>query len=679
MKKVLVIDASLTVRMDLDEAFRAAGWDAVLCGSASAAREALRHSAPDALVLGVMLPDGNGLELLREMRSNARLSAVPVLLLASQEEVSAALEPLCVAPEAFLAKPYDKGDLLARAERLSAGPRLGPGATPVSTVLAVDDSLTYLNELAAQLRADGHTVLEARSGSEALQAVAAHTPDCVLLDMLMPGMSGQEVCCRIKQAPAWRSVAVIMLTGREDHEAIVESFNAGADDYVAKSSDWAVLKARLAAQLRRRHVEKETLRMQEALHRRELEIAEARATLAERARVEEELRAAKISAERAKAAAEDASRAKDHFLAVLSHELRTPLTPVLASLALLEREELPLRAQDRLELIHRNVQLQSRLIDDLLDVTRIVRGKVELDRRPIDLFTIIDRAADVCRPDIEARRLEFGIDYGRDRFVIEADAARLQQVFWNLIKNSIKFTPLGGCVGLRCRSEPGYAVIQVNDSGIGFAPEASERIFDAFAQAEASITRQFGGLGLGLAISKALVEMHGGTIAARSEGLNRGATFIVRLPAQLAGAASEPAPPAKKLEAAGRNKRRILLVEDHGDTAETMVSLLELFGHRVQRAGDVAAALTIAGQGEFDLLISDLGLPDGSGLDLIRKLRGRGLAFPAIALSGYGQEKDLAQSRSAGFQLHLVKPIEPAQLLEAIDAVYAPGSAARES
>jgi DNA-binding response OmpR family regulator len=669
VKNVLLLDASLTVRMDLDEAFCAAGWTTMPCDSVAAAREALRQAPVDAIVLDVVLSDGSGLDLLGELRANPVLARVPVLLLASEADLGDEMAQSRFAADEYVGKPYQRADVVRRAQRLVQAGAAPPDAAPAGFVLAVDDSPTYLNKLGVQLRGDGHEVIQAQSGREALEVLALRSPDCILLDMLMPEISGEELCRRIKDAPAWRSIPVIMLTGRDDEEAILESFNAGADDYVAKSSDFTVLRVRLNAQLRRRHLERAALNIQEELHRRDVEVAEARAAIAERTRVEEELRAAKISAERAKAAAEEANRAKDHFLAVLSHELRTPLTPVLAAVTLLKREQLPERAHERLDLIRRNVELQSRLIDDLLDVTRIVRGKVELDRRQIDLFTILERAAEVCRPDLDARRLEFGIDYGPHRYTLEADAARLQQVFWNLLKNAIKFTPLGGCVGLRCRSESGQVAVEVNDSGIGIEPGAIGRIFDAFAQAELSITRQFGGLGLGLAISKALVEMHGGTITARSDGVNKGATFTVRLPVVSAGAATEPAaePPAADVQA-GR-KLSILLVEDHGDTAETMVSLLEIFGHQVQRAGDVAAALNIAARGDFDLLISDLGLPDGSGLDLMRKLRSRGLLWPAIALSGYGQEKDLEQSRSAGFQVHLVKPVDISRLMEVIDGV----------
>jgi two-component system CheB/CheR fusion protein len=454
-----------------------------------------------------------------------------------------------------------------------------------------------------------------------------------------------------------------MLTGREDRAAIVDSLNAGADDYVSKSGDFEVLRARLNAQLRRRHFELEA-------HRKDLEVVEARAAITERQRVEEELRAANRAAERARAAAEDASRAKDHFLAILSHELRTPLTPVLAAVSLLQREPmLPERTRERLELIRRNVELQSRLIDDLLDLTRIVRGKVELDRRRIELCTILERAAEVCRPDIDARRLHFGIDYGPRPYVVEADVARLQQVFWNLLKNAIKFTPQGGCVGLRCRPDNGQVVVEVNDTGIGIDPAAIGRIFDAFAQAELSITRQFGGLGLGLAISKVLVEMHGGTLTAYSDGHDKGATFTVRLP--IIGAGLSAGATAASLHRSERFAPAldILLVEDHGDTIAMMVDVLEASGHRVQTAGDVAAALDITGRRRFDLVISDLGLPDRSGLDLMRMLRARGETLPAIALSGYGQEKDREQSRAAGFQMHLVKPIDGDQLIEAIAKV----------
>jgi two-component system CheB/CheR fusion protein len=390
-----------------------------------------------------------------------------------------------------------------------------------------------------------------------------------------------------------------------------------------------------------------------------------------RKRAEDELKSARISAEQAKTAAETANKAKDHFLAVLSHELRNPLNPVLATATMLRNDpRFDADTREQLEVICRNAELEARLIDDLLDITRIERGKVELERRPVELCTVIRRATEVCRPDIEARKLEFAVNIGPDApYLVDADAGRLQQVFWNLLKNAVKFTPVGGCVGVRCRRDgTDHVVTEIVDSGVGIEPHVLPRLFNAFEQAERSITRQFGGLGLGLAISKAMVELHGGSIEARSEGKGRGASFAVRLPLLKEHAAvgpdgtSSPAPwhvPPRAL--------RILLVEDHDDTARVMRRLLLAEGHAVESAGDIATALKLVdGESAFDLLLSDLGLPDGSGLDLIRTLRSKGLHLPAIALSGYGHDKDIQQSKAAGFVTHLTKPVSLPKLAEAI-------------
>ena len=311
-----------------------------------------------------------------------------------------------------------------------------------------------------------------------------------------------------------------------------------------------------------------------------------------------------------------------------------------------------------LEMVRRNVELESRLIDDLLDVSRIARGKIELSRRTALLSTVLQRAVEVCLPDIEARRLNFALDLGAcESFWVEADVARLQQVFWNLLKNAIKFTPHGGCVGIQCRADAECAVIEVTDSGIGIEPAALGRIFNAFEQAERSITQKFGGLGLGLAICQTLVELHGGTISAHSDGRNRGAMFRVRLPL-----AKPPQPPSTAATAPPKRAARplrILLVEDHGVTAEILAMVLAQDGHAVERAGDCATGLELASRDPFDLLISDVGLPDGSGHELLRELRRRGHPFPAIAMTGYGDEEDIRRSYEVGFAAHLTKPASP--------------------
>lgn len=390
----------------------------------------------------------------------------------------------------------------------------------------------------------------------------------------------------------------------------------------------------------------------------------------------DQLAGARRIAEQAKAAAEEASAAKDRFLAVLSHELRTPLTPVLASVSLLQRNSsFDDRTRQSLEMIRRNVELEARLIDDLLDLTRIARGKVELHRRPVDLGTVLERAVDVCRPDMEARGQHFAIEFDRDEpTLVDADVARLQQVFWNLLKNSIKFTPHGGCIALRVRREGNRVLSEVIDSGVGIESEALPRIFDAFAQADQAVTRRFGGLGLGLAISKSLVELHGGSIEAHSAGKDRGATFCVRLPLHAEDAATIDGPAGAKGRPPDPRSRalRVLLVEDHGDTAEMMRTLLEAEGHTVETAGDVAEGVAAAGRDRFDVLISDLGLPDGSGLDLIREIRARGFQLPAIALSGYGQEHDVRQSLAAGFAAHVVKPVDVDRLVGLLAGIVEP-------
>lgn len=393
---------------------------------------------------------------------------------------------------------------------------------------------------------------------------------------------------------------------------------------------------------------------------------------AELAHTNQALRSALGAAQEARGVAEEANKAKDHFLAVLSHELRTPLTPVLATVSMLQqRESFDADTLEHLEMVRRNVEMEARLIDDLLDVTRIAQGKVELDRRPVDLCTIIQRTAEVCLPDIEARELHFDIDWGERPHLVDADVARLQQVFWNLLKNAVKFTPLGGYVGVRCRRQGESVLVEVSDSGVGIEADVMPRLFKPFEQGERGTTRQFGGLGLGLTISKALVEIHGGSITAYSAGKGKGAIFKVLLPlASEPASALGPTPEADRTGAAAESRSlHILFVEDHGDTSRIMKELLKKKGHEVQTAADVATALSLAKSRKFDLLISDLGLPDGSGWDLMQELVASGHGLPAIAISGYGMAADVQKSHEAGFAEHLTKPLNVNSLLAAVNRV----------
>ena len=381
----------------------------------------------------------------------------------------------------------------------------------------------------------------------------------------------------------------------------------------------------------------------------------------DRRRNEAELRASKEEAE-------DANRAKDRFLAVLSHELRTPLNPILLAVSsMLERQVAPEEVRANLAMIRQNVNLQARLIDDLLDVMRIVRGKMPLHWEVVDAHVLIDQAVQICRSEVFGGGLTLEFDLAAGHHHLNADPARLQQLLWNLVKNSLKFTPGGGTVTIRTRNEPGDSpeprlVLEVVDTGIGIEPAVLPTIFDPFQQGETGVTRRYGGLGLGLAICKGIVEGHGGTLSAESAGRGRGATFRVELQAlptaAIEGGNGLANSPGEEAEDAKPAPLRVLAVEDEPATRTLMARLLRGLGHEVTSAGNVAEALAAVGAIEFDMIVSDIGLPDGSGLDLMRAVVASRGPVPSIALTGYGMEEDIRRSREAGFTAHMTKPID---------------------
>jgi signal transduction histidine kinase/ActR/RegA family two-component response regulator len=377
-----------------------------------------------------------------------------------------------------------------------------------------------------------------------------------------------------------------------------------------------------------------------------------------------EIRDAQRDLERLKDAAEQASRAKDQFIAVLSHELRTPLAPVLVTVDLLENDRsLNPEARTELETIRRNVELEARLIDDLLDLTRIARNKLELQLCPVDSHRKLAHVLEMCAEEVALKGLAVRADWRAAQHHVQADPARLQQVFWNLLKNAVKFTPAGGAVSVTTSNPaPGWLEVRVTDNGVGIAADVLPHVFDAFEQGGRDVTRQFGGLGLGLAIAKAIVTLHGGSIEATSDGPGQGAVFTTRLPVcpVSSAAAGQPA-----TESGDRLHARILLVEDHADTRASMAAVLRRMGCSVAEAATVGEASALAATSRFDLLISDIGLPDGSGADLMRELK-RNHGLRGIALSGYGMEDDQMKSAAAGFELHLTKPVRTAKLKEAL-------------
>ncbi len=368
-----------------------------------------------------------------------------------------------------------------------------------------------------------------------------------------------------------------------------------------------------------------------------------------------------------------ANAAKDQFLALLSHELRNPLSPVIAMVGELEASanDSP-EVRRALEVIRRNVELEARLIDDLLDVTRIAKGKLQLTFETVSVHEILQRAHEICREEILAKNLGMEFRLRAENVHVQGDPARLQQVFWNLIKNSVKFTPAHGRIIIETiNPSPEEIEIRTSDTGIGIEPEKIGKIFNAFEQGQSSITRRFGGLGLGLAISKAMVAAHGGIIQVESEGKNRGATFAVTLhtvPAPvLAETAPHPAPRVgeKARQLANGRAPRLLVVDDHHDTCLGMKLMLERRGYNVTIAHTANQAVEKASAEEFDLMISDIGLPDRSGFELMEELRAS-KSLRGIAVSGFGMENDISRARAAGFSEHLTKPINIERLEAAI-------------
>jgi PAS domain S-box-containing protein len=372
----------------------------------------------------------------------------------------------------------------------------------------------------------------------------------------------------------------------------------------------------------------------------------------------------------AKDVAEQANIAKDSFLAALSHELRTPLTPALLGLKQLEEEGgLAGAARRELEIIRRNIELEARLIDDLLDLTRIARGKLELNRAQADLHAVLEQALAICLPEIESKGQVLALDLRATHYLGSMDPVRMQQVLWNLIRNATKFTPPSGSIAIRTWNDsPKSISVEVTDTGIGFEPDMVRKMFEPFEQGGRHITRQFGGLGLGLMICRSIMEQHKGTLEAKSGGHHKGATFTLSLPLKAGHEKKDDSGKAGAKHAAPPKPLRVLLVEDHADTRRAMEIILRKHHCEVISASNAHEALKVVANESLELVISDLGLPDKSGLELMVQLHKK-FGLVGVAVSGYGMEEDIAASRDAGFVEHLTKPITAEALKGMLDRV----------
>ncbi|HKA27910.1 MAG TPA: response regulator [Candidatus Binatia bacterium] len=515
-------------------------------------------------------------------------------------------------------------------------------------ILVVDDNEPARYTKVRILRDAGYEVVEAATGDEALRLVAEWVPRLILLDVNLPGVDGWEVCRRLKADPATASVAVLQVSATHVREEdTVRALEGGADASLTEPIEPAVLVATVRALLRAR--------------------------LAEDA-----LRDALAREQTTRAAAEAANRTKDEFLATLSHELRSPLGVILTWVTLLRSGRIDEAGRTRAyQAIERNTRHQAKLIEDLLDVSRIISGKMRLDVGVVDLAEVVDAAREGVRHAAEAKRIQLAVLPPAAVGPVSGDANRLQQVIWNLLSNAIKFTPRGGQVTVGVARVDSQAQIQVVDSGRGIDPAFLPHIFERFRQADSSTTRSEGGLGLGLAIVRHLVELHGGTVGAESTGVGQGSTFTVRLPLHAVSApvaaafparVLRPPPPAAPLP--DLNGVHVLVLDDEPDAREAVAAVLEGCGAHVTPVATVREALAAVERGEAQVVVSDIAMPSEDGYGFITQLRARagdrGGTLPVIALTAHAGLLERHRILAAGFDEFLAKPIEPRELAGAV-------------
>ena len=525
---------------------------------------------------------------------------------------------------------------------------------PRARILLVDDN-TDMREYLRRLLSTKYDVEAVSDGEGALNAALSQKFDLVLSDVMMPKLDGFGLLKALRAEENTRTVPVILLSARAGEESRVEGMGAGADDYLIKPFSARELMARVEAHLKLQQARRESEETVLKLMTRE---------------------------QKARASAEIANRVKDDFLAMLSHELRTPLNAIFGWTHLLRRGKLSDIDRARgIDVIHRNAEAQRAIIDELLDTSRIVTGKLQLDPKPVELVSVIEAALDSVRVAAEAKNIQIITSLDPDAGLVMGEAVRLQQVVWNLLSNAVKFTPAEGRVEVEMRVVGPQVEIVVRDTGEGIAPEFLPYIFERFRQADTSAKRTHGGLGLGLSIVSSLVAMHGGDVRAESEGKGKGATFIVTLPLITESLSTEPSALALgewqqngslELNADVLSGLKVLTVDDQQDTRELITLALGRYGAEVRASDSASTALQMIADWRPDVVVSDIGLPEMDGYDFMQRLReleGDGERIPAIAVTGYAGALDESKALKAGYALHLSKPIELNELAKAIARV----------
>lgn len=557
-------------------------------------------------------------------------------------------------------------------------------------ILLVDDKPERLLSYEAVLAQLGEKLVMAHSGEEALKRLMETEFAVILLDVSMPGMDGFETAELIHQHPRFENTPIIFVTGVHVGDLDrLQGYRLGAIDYVQVPLVPDILRSKVAvlvelyrkrralagenASLVKVNLALQTERAQEfealsqtlAAANAELSLANTQleAEVLERRRAEAQLQQL---AEKLR----QADRRKDEFLATLAHELRNPLAPIRSAVGLLQNECMSAPERQSLDVIDRQLRQLVHMVDDLLDVSRITHGRIELRRQLVELGPLLSTAVETTLPHLQTMRHELSVDVPATAILVDGDPQRLNQVFGNLLNNASKYTLPGGRISLSAQLHGQEVVVCISDTGIGIPPERLDEVFDLFVQIDTSLERSQGGLGIGLTLVRRLVQMHGGSIRASSEGKNRGSCFEVRLPLAARGAAriAESTAPADAAAAAPVNaapaSRRILIVDDNRDAANTLAQLLGMSGYIVRAVYDPELALDALLDFTPDLAFLDVGMPKLNGLELAAMIRAhaRGNDVVLIALTGWGQEDDRRRSRAAGFDYHLVKPADPFEI-----------------
>lgn len=558
-------------------------------------------------------------------------------------------------------------------------------------ILVVDDRDENLVALEAVLSDPSYRIVRARSGREALKEVLDQDFALILLDVVMPGVDGYETAVLIRERPRSRQTPIIFLTANDwGVQHVFRGYTVGAVDYLVKPVSADVLRSKVAVFVELFNKQEALRTAQEALEskiaERTRELATANVALSaeieERVKIEQDRVRLLKREQAARMEAEAANRLKDEFLATLSHELRTPLNAIMGWAHVLGQTSGDRATVQRAaEVIRQNAAAQAQLIEDILDVSRVVGGRLVLDTRPVQMRIVIEDAIESLMPAATAKAINIERTLTSDIQVF-GDRDRLQQIVWNLVSNALKFTPKGGRIEVELHAEGGDAALRVTDTGIGIPADFLPFVFDRFRQADSSMSRRHSGLGLGMAIVRHLVELHGGTVSAESEGEGKGATFRLRLPTRSdAQPALEPVDvrPARQDDEVGDLEHlhgvHILIVEDDADSRTVLALLLQKLGALVEAVASARDAVERVTNRRPDVLVSDIGMPDEDGYSLIRRVRqmpaDRAKKLPAIALTAYARRQDAEAALGAGFDYHLSKPVAPAALIKAIKSVTA--------